>query len=279
MENGRVYLQPPNTGATAGAFSIRRKPARVDANFINGLHWHDYYELELVTEGRGVHMLDGTAQRIGRGSLYLLSPKDFHSVSEAADAPLSLYNINFSELLLSDALRARLLSAPAPLVLTLSDGEVERYSALLQTMLEEYHARRSDSHEMLSALFSQFLILLLRHASESVETGADVSHLPVARIISYLRVHFRDRVTLADCARMVYLTPNYLGELFRAQVGCSFRQYLQGIRFDYAVELLRGSGLPLEEIGRLSGFSTPSYFAALFRERYGMTPSEYRRTL
>ena len=55
------------------------------------LHWHVFYELELVVSGSGVQWINGHAMRLEPGSFYLLSPTDMHRI--IANEPLSFYSV------------------------------------------------------------------------------------------------------------------------------------------------------------------------------------------
>ena len=46
----------------------------------NELHWHDYFEMEFVYDGRGTQIVNAETIQMSRGSVYLLTPTDFHTV-------------------------------------------------------------------------------------------------------------------------------------------------------------------------------------------------------
>ncbi len=75
------------------------------------------------------------------------------------------------------------------------------------------------------------------------------------------------------------VSPNYLGSLFKQETGTSLIESLTDIRMRKAKELLSDPGLFIQEIGERVGVSDSNYFAKLFRNKYGMSASEYRRTL
>ena len=133
---------------------------------------------------------------------------------------------------------------------------------------------------MMQALFEQFLIRMIRRKKQEAD-GDDQDFqkpsLPVNQVINYLKLHFREPVSLAGCAKMVFLTPNYLGDLFHRSTNMSFNEYVKHLRFDYAVNLLNLSTTPVEQISKLSGFHSSSYFISLFRQQFGITPSQYRK--
>lgn len=60
------------------------------------LHAHEYYELEVIESGSGTLLLNGKKHQISRGSLYMLSPADFHEI--VTKDRLTLWNISFDDI-------------------------------------------------------------------------------------------------------------------------------------------------------------------------------------
>jgi AraC family transcriptional regulator len=65
--------------------------------------------------------------------------------------------------------------------------------------------------------------------------------------------------------------------MFRLATGTTPHQYLQGLRLEHARRQLEDTPAALTEIALDSGFSSHSHFTTLFRQKFGMTPSPYRR--
>lgn len=64
-----------------------------------------------------------------------------------------------------------------------------------------------------------------------------------------------------------------------AEEGSGFQRLLEEVRMGQALQSLQSSARPISDIAAASGYASPSRFAARFRQRYGLTPSELRRTL
>lgn len=280
METNQIFMAQMEALQDSRNFTIRKKIWKLTPECTNMLHWHDYYEIEFITGGEGTHFCNGENHSLHRGSVYLLGPSDFHSVSESDEAPLQLYNINFSEQMLPVEFMRQLDGNDNILTLELDEEITQRLEALMKELLEEYDGQSPHRTEMIVCLFQKFIIHLLRQikqTSHEASNPADRPNLPVNRIISYLKKHFREPVSLTECAKIVHLTPNYLGELFHVTTGMSFRDYVKHLRFDYAVNLLNSSRYSVDQISSLSGFQSASYFTALFRQHFSVTPSHYRR--
>ena len=59
-------------------------------------HWHTKYELVLVTEGHGEHVVNGKKHHISTGDVFIVSPADFHHYFSNDDIRLKAVRINFS---------------------------------------------------------------------------------------------------------------------------------------------------------------------------------------
>ena len=70
--------------------------------------------------------------------------------------------------------------------------------------------------------------------------------------------------------------PVYLSRLFSRNLGITFRNHLITTRLNKASELLRNSQYKVYEISEIVGYEKPRHFSEIFKERFGMTPLEYR---
>ena len=99
----------------------------------------------------------------------------------------------------------------------------------------------------------------------------------MARILSYIHVHYAEKLTLQEIADSEGLSPTYLSHLFKNQLGCTFLDYLNGLRFEHALMLLRQTDMKLLEICIECGFSDTRYMNRVFMEICGISPKELRK--
>lgn len=277
MHDEGIFLQAINRDARKNPFSIRKKTEPVLPLYEKTLHWHDYCELELILGGRGEHRLNGTVYPVERGDVYLLTQRDLHTLAETEGETVCLYNLNFDEDVLPPSLRRALLSEDLQLCFRMDAATTARIEERLETMLTEFEGNEPWRTERLRAQLVELLIELMRlGASKREETHGTTSDA-VRDTITYLREHFREPLTLGECAERVFLSAGYLGEQFYRVTGMHFKDYLTHLRLEYATRLLGTTSLSVGVIGEEVGISTPSYFIALFRKRYGISPAEFRK--
>lgn len=98
------------------------------------------------------------------------------------------------------------------------------------------------------------------------------------RIISFIDSHSQEQITLQTISEREYLSVPYLSKFFKENIGINFHSYLTNIRLRNAVEdLLINKDKTIADIASLYGFPTTKSFYEAFKEKYHVTPNEYRK--
>lgn len=146
----------------------------------------------------------------------------------------------------------------------------------LRETLEKISAELSAAKPALSA--GQGLASALRKQKEPGSAIDKVTHPEVKKIIQYIEQHYDQEITLASLARHVMMGENYVSALFKKKTGETLIHYLHRIRIEKAIEYLRTTDLPVNQIGQNVGFMNDNYFIKIFKRMTGTTPSQYRLT-
>ena len=86
-------------------------------------------------------------------------------------------------------------------------------------------------------------------------------------------------LTIKDLSDMLHTNRTYLSEYINTTYGTSFRDWITGLRINYAKRLLtQNPKLTVADISERSGFLSPSHFIRLFKEKTGQTPVRWRKT-
>ena len=98
-----------------------------------------------------------------------------------------------------------------------------------------------------------------------------------ARYAALLERQFGSALNVSDYAQALGVTPTHLTRACRASCGRSALQLLQERRLFEARRLLTETDVPVQDIARNLGYSTPGYFSRAFAARTGKPPSAYRK--
>ena len=91
---------------------------------------------------------------------------------------------------------------------------------------------------------------------------------------------YMTKISIDDIAKELYISPGYLGNLFRAQLGISPMMMITKKRMECARKLLEStSNIRYNEISVLCGYDDYKYFCKCFKKYYGVSPSQYRKKL
>lgn len=95
----------------------------------------------------------------------------------------------------------------------------------------------------------------------------------------YIKNNFQNRIELTDLAKEVYLSPAYLGILFKQLCGLTFSEYLTEVRMKAAKSFLKDFKHSVSDVARLSGYKDAKYFSRQFKKYENVYPAEYRKLL
>jgi YesN/AraC family two-component response regulator len=99
----------------------------------------------------------------------------------------------------------------------------------------------------------------------------------VKRTIAYFHQHYDNTLTRQEIAEAVGVNKDYLGQIFRQELGISPWEYLNRYRIVHAKALLRNTKKSITAVAFLVGFNDPSYFGRVFRKQVGLSPRVYRK--
>ena len=112
---------------------------------------------------------------------------------------------------------------------------------------------------------------------ETASSPSGKYHPAVQAVIRLVSIRYMQPLTLEQLAKECHMDGKYLGRLFLRQTGECFRVHLNRVRLERAAELLKRTSMTVLAVALECGFQNISYFNRLFRERFGCTPSEYRK--
>ena len=183
-----------------------------------------------------------------------------------------------------DSLMRRHLTAPDDVV-ALRMSAARGLTGVLSNFIKSLWACRADAVEPAVALRMPHTLLDLIAAAYSVTPNARHEQTSLAaahrgRIIGYIEAHLRDpQLSPTTVARACKITPRYLHHLFTSEAE-TVAQYMQRRRLEECARALIDTpvrGRRVTEIAFDYGFHSLTHFGRVFRNQFGLTPSEYRR--
>lgn len=250
------------------------------------IHWHKYYELEIVLSGEGIQVINSKKIKISKGSLVLMSPQDFHRVEYTGNdgGVLTILGCCFYSHVLSDEISKLLRKHAPPYALELSDELYEQICAELNELAEVIN-KPTPYQELVVKRKIELILLrlvpiakLYEKAGEEVNVDVENRSIQLLQpILSYINEHLDEPIRREELAQMLHFSPSYLSEIFKKTLGISLSDYITDCRMKMAHTLIMNTDEPINSIVQKVGYNSPSLFYRKFYEYYRIKPGELPR--
>ena len=154
-----------------------------------------------------------------------------------------------------------------------------RLQALFEQLLQEQERQEIYADEMILVLLDQLLLLLLRQVEG--EPLPDSRMKGEYRIIhqtqAFVSNHVWEDLSVPFVAHHVDMSPSYLTALFQKHLSISPGEYIRRVKLQESKRLIRENKLNFTEIAAELQYSTVHHYSRQFKEKFGMTPSEYAK--
>jgi transcriptional regulator GlxA family with amidase domain len=152
--------------------------------------------------------------------------------------------------------------------------------AAADMMLTEIARRHGD--EVASAVSELFMHERIREGHDNqrlpLQARLRISHPKLIRAIAEMETYVEEALSREEIAARVGLSRRQLERLFRRYLNTSPARYYLRLRLERARLLLTQTTMPVTEIAFACGFTSASHFSKCYRDMFGRTPRDQRRT-
>lgn len=239
-------------------------------------HWHPEIDVIFTVEGPANVHIQGRTVLMEEEDILLINSSIPHSVDCPDDTVLCCVKYPWgmvSDLLGTGAVVFRCSSA---------EDQSKSYHDIRSIFraLVYYYLRGQrktdcllDSHllRLLDCLIEHYLVELPGDGGSVSDEGR------LQQIFQYVNQNYRESVGLSHLAEQMYVSPSTLSRFFKKETGMGFVEYVNAVRIHAAALELENTDENVTKISVNCGFSNLSVFNRAFRERHGVSPSEYRK--
>ncbi len=94
--------------------------------------------------------------------------------------------------------------------------------------------------------------------------------------VAYINTNYTDSaITVIRISEMFFYSEKYFSALFIKRIGVKFNEYLNRLRIQHAIKLIKGGNTLIADIAAQCGFASPAYFSKVFKRIIELTPQEY----
>ena len=252
-------------------------------------HSHNYVEMIYMCQGSTVHTINGDRIELKTGELLILNQNAVQEILPAGEYDIAVnfivlpefFNTAFSmigaeENQLKDFLVGALCGRDEETsYLYFHVADILPVQNLIENMVwtifYDISNKRSSNQITMGLLFLQ----LLNYMDKMEAGGRKFDTEIMANVYRYIEDHFNEG-TLSELAVEMKVDVYWLSREIKKKSGKTYKELLQEKRMQQAVYLLINSRIAVSDIIEAVGYDNTSYFYRKFKERYGISPKEYR---
>jgi len=243
-------------------------------------HFHENYELLYIIHGN----LNLTVEE----EIFSLKPEDVvlinawkkHQFQANEDVLIGIFS--FPSAMISELLDQNLILFWCNTAVDKNDAYDELRAVIIK-ILNQYFETSKEGHIYLNSLYYQILYILTSHflltkRDIQFETKKDKFDNRMNEITHYIRANYNRNISLQDLANRLYLSSAYLSKFIKEKYGANFKELVNAVRLNHAMEDLIHTDSPIIKIAMDNGFTSVAAFNKVFKDFYQKTPSAFRKS-
>ena len=253
-------------------------------------HKHNYIEVIYMCKGETTHVIDGETVVLRTGELLFLNQHATQEILPAGEGDVAVNFIILPEFfdtafemmgeeenllrdflvgcLCNDTRYASFLHFKVADVLPVQNL-VEN---MVWTLLNDQPNKRSINQITMGLLFLQ----LMHYTDKISHTSEGFDQRLIFQVLGYIDENYRDG-ELTELSSMLGYDIYWLSRMVKRLTGRTYKELLQIKRLNQAAFLLLNTRLAVADVALAVGYDNTSYFYRIFKERYQMSPKEYRK--
>ena len=232
-------------------------------------HIHESIEIVYLKQGAARAFVDGKQFNLCDGDFLVVFPNNIHYYDNCIDnlaivVIVPLYMLpEFHSILTTKSLVSPLISDANPQIAKLLD------------ILANYDGKYQN--EAIRGILLTIFAMLLEKAPFCDEISSNKTTLK--SILEFCENNYKEEISLQLVAEGLNISRSYISHIFTDTIGMNFRNYINSLRLNTAIQLLKQNELNITEIAYESGFETTRTFNRAFRKKFGVSPKEYKKKL
>lgn len=256
------------------------------------IHKHKFFEMSYVYSGSFKQKISGDEIIFNEGDICILPPDVEHSVGIFDDTVVinflirrSTFNDTFLEILSDENILSSFFTKILytnnynNYIIFRTNNNTDIRKIIIEIIIEDIENKKY-SNKILDNLIMILFANLLRDDIKKVELPQELqkTNKQLASILSYIQGNYKT-VTLEDLSKHFHFSVPYLSKLIKNTTGHTFKEMIQTLKLNKAIELLSSTDLKICDISETIGYENDTHFIRTFKKIYGVSPNQYRHQL
>ncbi len=235
---------------------------------------HNYYELTYIDNGSLTTTVDGEEYELNKLDLIIYGPGQFHTQSTGPSNSCSYLTVMFE------------MDCENPYLLTnrVYQAHKEIYAAL-NNFIKVSNLEHMYDDELMLCYLKEIIVLILQF---DFNEDTPVTSSPMQErfesellneIVQYINAHIYEQFTIEEICHQFSISRSSLQTLFKNNLKTAPKQYISNLKLNKGKLLIKESTHTISEISSMLGFTSVHYFSRKFKQEFGITPSDYAKSI
>lgn len=254
-------------------------------------HKHNYIEIIYMCSGTTTHIINGSTEiKLNAGDLLFLNQHCFHEILPAGENDIAVnfvvlpefFDVAFDMLKEENAISNFIISSlktegSDAAYLHFKVADVYPVQNLVENLVWGIMNSSENNVHINQLTMGLLFVQLLNHTNLLEDSFSDGRQKIAIIAVRYIEENYK-LASLTTLADSLGLSVSALSKIIKTYTGLTFKELLQHKRLNRATHLLCNTNLPVTDIIFAVGYDNTSYFHRIFKEKYNMSPFEYRKT-
>lgn len=245
-------------------------------------HWHEAVEVAYVAKGDpGTMFIDDNSYKLEEGDVYIINSRLIHgfdtTITTNQRIVTLLIDYNWLRHCLPQTVHKKsfyLIKRPK------KDNQMVAFYELkaLANKIKDFQSQNitEDEHLHQLSIAVELISVLVKNFTIEKDIKPDIPEV-ISKIIADFQNEYQNEIQLSAMAQRYNYSYAYFSKFFKKYLGVSPKKYLTTLRVQNAAELIEKTNDKLAKIASNTGFPDEKSFYAAFKEKYNLTPLEYRK--
>lgn len=229
------------------------------------------FVIHYIISGNGTFYCGPNKYELSAGDAFVIFPYTIVKYIASHDIPWHYTWVIFSGDEVSSILSDAGITVKNPI---LRSNRTAGFKNLICSMPHESFDSLTDQLHFTSELYE--LLSLITKKSEDNRKN-EISYFSDA--VQYINNNFSDDITVDGISEKLGISRKYLYAVFKNSCGKSPKEYIMECRIEKACDFLKNKSLPISNVAYSVGYPDQFVFSKMFKQKIGISPSEYRKSL
>lgn len=282
-----AYHETKRHSDTMFAYNVYPCTIPLDFPFVS-MHWQDSVEIIYIKKGTGFVQVDFTIYTALAGDIFLVMPGHIHGIRNKGRQRMEYENIIFDlDFLSGTSIDLCIQKFWQPLssektILPVYIGNDHPLHQSIQACLDDSDRlcdRQPQGYELgvKGNLFLVFSFLFQNASAPEIYEDKRMEKLKL--VLSEIEQNYDKKLSIEEISTRCGYSPSHFMRWFKEASGTSFNGYLIDFRLGKAAAELKSTEDTILEIAERTGFDNLSNFNRLFKKKFELTPSQFRKEI